>query len=239
MIIQVDHVTDNRKIDIVVCYDNCGNIYFKHENDYYFLMIGNDDTIDIQQSHNMQRLLGATQAIKLEKLKNSNDEKSLKGKILNKLEEKKIEDEGNEESDESEDEGETEFERNNRFFPEQKYYYHDEVDSDEDIDDDEFKFYSSGDTSILQFLDLNLNSSASYNTLVMNPYTKTVEMSLESVGSNAYILVLYTNGQIDLNVVGSKRKSFRLTYHENNEEDIQEGSDNKIFIAKCINVASV
>lgn len=239
MIIQVDQIGETNKIDITVCYDNCGNIYFKCENDYYFLLIGENDVPVIQQSHNMERLLGTAQAIKLDKLKNSNDEKSLKGKILNKLEKIAEEDDDNDNSD-SENEDETEFERNERFFPEQKYYYHDEIEEDDEIVyENEFKFYSSGDTSILQFLDLELDSPANYNTIVMNPHTKIVEMSLESVESNAYILILYTTGQIDLNVVGSRRKSFKLSYQKNPQVEFDEDADRGLFVANCINVLSV
>lgn len=238
MIIQVDQVGETQKINVIVCYDNCGNVYFKYDNDYYFLLIGDNDIPVIQQSHNMERLLGTAQAIKLEKLKNSNDEKSLKGKILNKLEKIAEEDDENDNSD-SETEGETEGERNDRFFPEQKYYYHDELEEDDEIIENEFKFYSSGDTSILQFLDLELDSPANYNTIVMNPHTKIVEMSLESVETNAYILILYTTGQIDLNVVGSRRKSFKLSYQSCSQAEFDEGSDRGLFVANCINVLSV
>lgn len=239
MIIQVDKIGETNKIDLVVCYDNCGNIYFKHDDDYYFLLIGDNDTPVIQQSHNMKRLLGTAQKIKLEKLKNSNDEKSLKGKIINKLEKnKENEDEENYNSD-SESE-ETEVEKNNRFFPEQKYYYHDEIEDDAtDEDETEFKFYSSGDTSVLEFLDLELNSPANYNTLIMNPHTKIVEMSLESVETNSYILILYTTGQIDLNVIGSRRKSFNISYDINSEIEFDPDADKGLFKINCINVLSI
>lgn len=239
MIIQVDQIGVATKLEVVVCYDNCGNIYFKHGNDYYFLMIGENDIPVIQQSHNMERLLGTAQAIKLEKLKNSNDEKSLKGKILNKLEKNaEEEDEENYNSD-SESENETEIERNDRFFPEQKYYYHDEIEEDEIIYENEFKFYSSGDTGVLNFLDLELNSPANYNTIVMNPYTKIVEMSLESIESNSYVLILYTTGKIDLNVIGSRRKSFNITYQTNPEIESDPDADKGLFIVNCINVISM
>lgn len=233
MHIQVDQIGKTDKIDVFVCYDNCGNIYFKYENDYYFLIIGDDDTPIIQQSHNMHRLLGSGQKIKLEKLKNSCDEKSLKGKILNKLEENKDDESGSE----SEEEHETEFERSERFFPEQKYYYHDDVEQDlidsENIDENEFRFYSSGDSSFLQYLDIALDSPANYNTLVMNPHTKIVEMSLENTETNAYTLILYTTGQIDLNIIGSKRKSFKLTYQDNPEFE-KNDEDRGLFVANCL-----
>lgn len=239
MIIQVDQIGETSKIDIIVCYDNCGNIYFKYGTDYYFLMIGENDVPVIQQSHNMERLLGTAQAIKLEKLKNSNDEKSLKGKILNKLEKIAEEDEENDANSDSESENETEIERNDRFFPEQKYYYHDEIEEDEIPFENEFKFYSSGDTSILHYLDLELDAPANYNTIVMNPHTKIVEMSLESIETNAYILILYTTGQIDLNVVGSRRKSFRLSYQNNSQFEFDEDADRGSFVVNCINVVSM
>lgn len=220
MHIKVDDLTNNTKVDIVVCYDNCGNIYFKTMNDnYYYLTIGNDDDLCIEYSENMKQLLDNVDIneinVTLEKIKNSNDVRSLKGKILNELEKNNDDDEEYDTNSEDERE-ETEFDINNKFFPEQKYYYHEEQDDDEYLEEDEFKFFSSGDTSVLQFLNLNLNAPANYNTLVMNQSSKIVEMSLEIVGSNSYILILYTTGDIELNVVGSKRKSFKLAFKLDN-----------------------
>jgi len=240
MIIQIDNLDKNTKIDVIVCYDKCGNIYFKCDDAYYFLVIGDNDTLQIEQSHNMEKLLGHTYNIKLEKLKNSNDEKSLKGKILNKLEEERERenDDENNENSESEDEGETKLEQNDRFFPEQKYYYHD-IPDEEEIEYDEFKFYSSGDTSILQYLDIDLDALSNYNTIIMNPHTKIVEMTLESNESIAYELIIFTTGQIDLNVIGSKRKTFKLEYKINPEKQNDENADDGIFVANCIGITSL
>lgn len=239
MLIQVENINDNSvKENVNVCYDNCGNIYLKHNEDYYFLMIGENDTIIIQQSHNMKKLLGNAKEMKLKLLKNSNDEKSLKGKILNKLDKSTQE---NSDTESESDGEETEYERNDRFFPEQKYYYHEITEDDENLYEDEqnFNCYSSGDVGILQYLDTNLNSYANYDTIVMNSHTKIVEMSLESSEANAYILIIYTNGQIDLNVVGSRRKVFKLTYQQNTITDMSEEHDNILFIANCVNIITV
>lgn len=234
MIIQID-CQDGSKIDAIVCYDCGGNLYLKYENDYYFLLVS-DNTIEFHQSNNMQKLLGNAKEIKLKKLKNSNDEKSFKGKILNTLEKQKNVD--------SDSEEETEPERIARFFPENKYYYHEEESEDEyEQEENEFKFYTNGDASILKYLDLDLESPANYNTLVMNPFTKTVEMTLEIGGTNAYVVIFYTNGQIDLNIVGSCRKSFRLLYLKNPEycddHDENYDQDKGKFISHCLYSSTV
>ena len=229
MNIQIKHEDNDTKINVIVCYDKCGNIYFQYEEDYYFLMIS-DEAITIEQSHNMKKLLGHSQDVLLGKLKNSCDEKSLKGKILNKLESEENKD------NDTESESDEQIETNERFFPEQKYYYHEDIE-DNELNEEEFKFYVEGE-SVLKYLDVDLNAFANYNTIVMNPHTKIIEMTLESnMLDISYIMTIYTTGQIDLNIIGSKRKSFILSYKYNeivnNENNDQ---DKMIFGVKCIGI---
>jgi hypothetical protein len=245
MLINVKHNTSTeREINVTICHDNYGNIYFKYENNYYFLVVGNDDNLEIYQTYNIQKMLNYDKDIlKFGKVKSSNDEKSLKGKILNKIEEEKTKEE--EEKDEdvlTDDEDETE--RHEKYYPDDKYYYYDdqpedEEDEYEDDDTNEFKFYKSGDTGILEYLDIIMDSCSNYNTLVMNPFTKVVEMSLESTISNDYILIIYTNGQFDLNVIGSKRKTFKLSFIESVDENDEECCKNIKFIAQCVKIIPV
>jgi hypothetical protein len=243
MLINIKHhkVVENG-IDITICHDNYGNIYFKHDKNYYFLVVGNDDNLEIHQTYNILKMMNHGEVLTFGKVKSSNDEKSLKGKILNKIEEEKtqVEEEKNEDVL-TDDEDETE--RHEKYYPDDKYYYYDDQPDEEEVDEEddtnEFKFYKSGDTSILEYLDIIMDSPSNYNTLVMNPFTKVVEMSLESNISNDYILIIYTNGQFDLNVVGSKRKTFKLSYVDSIEEEILgEGEEeccvNIKFIVECV-----
>ena len=89
-----------------------------------------------------------------------------------------------------------------------------------------------------KYLDIDLESFAIYNTLVINPYTKTVDMSLEINTTNSYVLILYTNSEIELNIIGSRRKAFKL-YYSDNENKNDDNCDDKIFTVKCSNMYTV
>lgn len=204
-------------IEAVVCHDNCGNIYLKYNSIYLLLDVNNDDDIEIIRTYNINKLIQENNCIKFKELKNSDNKTSLKGKAVNEFE-KKLEDEKNEEVMRENNDNENYY----KFYPDSKNYYHDDDDSENsDEEDEEFKFYTTGDIGILETINVNKEWCSSYDTIVMEKNSNFTHMLMECSVPNSYVVILYTNGEIDLNIVGSKRKLYKLSYVEDEEDEIK------------------
>lgn len=195
-----------------------GKIFINKINNYidliYFLSINaNNDlewiNIDIDSFENMKSV---EKVSKYGDIKNTYEKNSLRGKIVDDID--KQEKNHNDEEIES-DEEEEEYKIKYKYYPEDKYYYSVDTDeSDSDNESEHYKFHSSGDTTIIECLDRTLDVSANYDTLVFDKDIRRVLMSLESNEKNSYRVTIMTNGEIELNIIGTEKRKYSIVFDD-------------------------
>lgn len=203
---------ENQSILIEYFHDIDGNIYLKLDPNYYFLYINAKDDIDLEKIENFDKLNNVNNNLKYSKINNTNEKRSLRHKLLEKIDddnEKLKEDDEYASGDEDE-----EYKNMTKYDTEKKLYYVENEkmhngDSDDISDnDEEYIFGKYGDTNIIKCLPKTLDSSSLYDTIIVDQKTNMILTSIESKDNNAYKLILNLNGTISLNMIGSSKKTY-------------------------------
>lgn len=222
MKLTIKHINDSTTIDYTLYHDIHGNLYLKTENKYFALLIGVNDDLEWIEINDYNSLVKVNAKIEYSQIKNTYEKNSLKGKIVQDLEDE------NYDEDEDEIENEGHFVTKYKSYPEDKLYtteFKEDVneDEDEDIDTDDIPMYNFskfGDSSIIKCLDRTLNSPSNYDSFVMNGNTSYVLSALQSKEKSSYRVSVFVTGKILLNIVGSKLKEFDLQFDVNQENEM-------------------
>lgn len=183
------------------------------EHKYYFLTIDSFDNLEWVFIENFNNLpsINKSHNLKFKNIKNSNSKYSLKGKIIDDIVEEEDEDDeyyANEESNE--------YKIRYKYFPEEKYY-NDDSDGNQS-DDDHYtekcnfsKIKDDIDDKLL-CLDRTLDTISSYDTVLMDNINKMILKTIQSNSNNHYKILIFLNGLMELNIIGSSKKSYELKY---------------------------
>lgn len=210
---------ENQSIPIEYFHDVDGNIYLKLESDYYFLYINAKDELEWEKIENFDKLQNVHNNLKYSKINNTNEKRSLRYKLLEKIDddnEKLKEDDEYASGDEDE-----EYKNMTKYNPEKKLYYienekiHNSDSDDISDNDEEYIFGKYGDTDIIKCLSKTLDSSSLYDTIIVDQKTNMILTSIESKDDNAYKLILNLDGTIGLNLVGTSKKTYITKYKAN------------------------
>lgn len=207
-----------------VLHDVDGNIILVVDDIYYFLTIDRNNCPEWIQINDVNNLPSTIDSIKYNKIKNIEEDKSLKHKIINEIDDKNNNDES---YDKHYDENNDAFKY--KFYPEDKSYVVENVadnndnndDNEEDCYDDftvqKFKFSKNGDDLILEQWDKTLDVSAIYDTFILDDNSRILTV-IESDEKSMYRISFYKSGKLDVNLVGSNIKNYCIKYkiEENN-----------------------
>ena len=191
--------------EIEIFHDIDGNILFQmlSTKEYYYLSISSSNDIELIKIENFDNMVDIENTIKYENIKNTSDGKSLRSKIMNKIDE---------ESEEEYSDEDVENEDYFKYYPEDKHYYVERDEgSDSDIEeyDSKFLFSKCGDDTVLECLKKTLDAPANYDTLVFDDVNKMTLATLECNDKSNYRVTLLTSGMAELNVVGSKIRRYK------------------------------
>lgn len=214
------NISDNFNKNICGEYfhDIDGNIYLKIETNYYFLYINMHDELEWGEIQNFDKLRNVDSNIKHSKINNTNNNKSLRHKLLEKIDDDNETIRENEEYtiyDEDED-----YENMIKYYPEKKLYY---IENDNDnSDSDEYIFAKYGNVDLIKCLSKTLDTESLYDTIVFDQQTKTILFTIESKNCNSYKVTLNFDGTMTLCLIGSLNKIFKTKYKLNNETNEYE-----------------
>jgi hypothetical protein len=207
-------ITDNdlTNHEIEIFHDIDGNVFFKNDNTYYYLTISSKDDIELIRIDDFDSLVSVEVDIKYNKIKNALNDKSLKGKIINELTEKK-------DDDEYIDEDLVDI-NNLKYHPEDKNHYIENDNQDNsgesDIDENEvkFSFSKNAGTNIIKCITKTLDVPANYDTFIIDNFNKSVLATMHCNEESNYRISITTVGLIELNIVGTKMKSYKIIFKE-------------------------
>ena len=196
---------------------------------YFFLTIDNKDNLEWVriEDYNRLPLVDSSHKLHYNNIQNSNAKYSLRGKIIDKLEEEDEDKEIYSDEDIDADEYKVKY----KYYPEDKLYFtstisddtiHHDTESESDDDytyninnNDTCKFKYSKDISIkndvLTCLDRTLNFPANYDTFIFDENSKMILITLESSEKNHYRIII-THNHIELNIIGTMKKIFTSSY---------------------------
>jgi hypothetical protein len=248
MYLEIPHLTNpNEFIKGKVYHDVDGNIILYVTNKYYFLDINKNNQLEWYELNydNMIKIQNNIN-LKYRTIKLTQDKFSLKGKIINKLDEQNQE-QNQEENQEYHqfydelDENDIEYKTHFKYYPEEKdYYIHDnpfenDVDSEDDyINDSTYNFSKFGDTNIMTCLDRTMDTNSLYDTFVVDQSTKKVLFTLESTQKSSYRVTFNLNNTIELNIVGQKIISYNIKFNKIIENDQDNITINMILLSQKI-----
>lgn len=203
--------------EVEIMHDIDGNVIFKNGDTYYYLTISSSDDAELVKINDFNSLVGVEVNIKYNKIKNTLNEKSLKGKIINELTEKK------EDDDEYFNEEIVDI-NNLKYFPEDKTHYieQDDQNNSDELDENEtrFSFSKNAGTDTIKCITRTLDVLASYDTFVIDNFNAVVLATLRCNEESNYRISITTTGIIDLNIIGTKMKSYKVIFSksESNEK---------------------
>lgn len=202
----------NNKSDVELFHDVDGNIFFRIDNsEYYYLCISSSDDLELVEVENFNSLVNTENKVKYENIKNTSDEKSLRGKIIKKI------DDNEDDNEYSDDEivNEDYF----KYYPEDKNYYVERSEQSDDEDNDiKFLFSKSGDDSVLECLTKTLDVLANYDTLIIDDLNKLILSTLECNEKSDYRVKILLTGVIELSIIGSKIKKYKPIFSYENDK---------------------
>jgi len=198
---------DNEKYEYF--HDMEGNIFLLFNFKYYLITIDNNDNMELLEIENIDIFNDTTGIQKYGNIKNTNDKNTntLRKKIIDELDKEKENDDLLSDEDEYDDEYKTKY----TYLPEEKLYFTEH--SDDEIDEyyeQNCKIYKFGNDAIMKCLNKTLDSPSNYDTLVIDKNTNIVLFKIESIYGNSYRILLYRTGEIELNIIGSKKKLFKI-----------------------------
>ena len=196
-------------------YDINGNIYIFKDNDYYFININNEDSIELEKVINKNNITDNN--IKIKKINRQND-------LHIKTIENAIAELDDYDDDEDKDKFNDIYDKYHSYIynPEQRFY-HDETDNSDtnnSDDDHEYTSFVEKDRNIKFYSELNkiIQTNFSfdipmYETIIIDGDigTNNIIFRTEIINDQAlYRLTIYTSGIILLNIIGTKIIKFLI-----------------------------
>jgi hypothetical protein len=208
MFVKFVSIDGNKTFNGNIYHDIDGNIILQLSDNYYYLDISKTDDLEWVEM-NYQNMIESDTKLKYRSIKLTSDKFSLKGKVLEQIEDEEKELEEDDEYTDNSDNLKTYY----KHYPEERDYYVIESDSDSESD----AIYSvskSGETIIIELLDRTLNVLSSYDTFVVDKSTKNVLFALESNQKSAYRVTFNITGKVELNIIGSLIKYYDFLVEE-------------------------
>jgi hypothetical protein len=211
-------VTIGDNLNAEICHDINGNIFIVCNDKYYWLYIDKHDNLmlDIIDDINLLTTV-ENYNIQFRKIKHTFDLSSLKGKIMNELDEETNNEHDDDMSDfEDEDEEHVQYRNAMRHYPEDRHYYCDYAENCEDYEEDdiceEFNFSRFGDDDFVRQLNVTFESNSLYDTIILNKTINinAVVFTMESNAKSSYRITIGTDGMFTLNIVGTSVRHYTL-----------------------------
>lgn len=197
-------------------HDVDGNLYININNnninnEYYYLRIDKNDDLIFEHIECFDNLIevNAKDIINYNTIKQNQNPFSLENFVSRKIEENE------DKEDNNSDDGAQ------NYYPEEKYYYIDENNSNNnsDSEESEYKFSKFGD-EIIKCLDRSLDSPSEYDIFILDTSTMKVLFTSESNQKNPYRVTINLSNIFELNIVGSKVKSYHIEIDHESLEPI-------------------
>jgi hypothetical protein len=218
------------KLEVKLNYCKNGHIYLNLDSLMYFVDINKDNNLCLELIEDINILpLNESDELKFRKIKYSGSDTTLKGKaienILSEESDNNIMKEFNKPeihdyNDELYEEDEFKFKRKVNYFPEEKYYYFDETNNEDNLSDDsneeintKFTFSIFGIKNPITLFDRKIDSPSIYDTFIFdqtlgnNYVVFTSESNIKS-----YYRITISDNQFTLNIVGTSIKKYYLKY---------------------------
>lgn len=200
---------NNEQIEVI--FDYGGNVYFKHNQNYFDLDVDSNNNLTCGACivHDNNENLSNKQ-IKIGELKLTSDSKSLKGHAQREIDRKiSLMDNSDDIAEFNEDE------QYKYLYEDKEYNDYDSQNDDDDDDNNEYvKFLSLGETVNIYDYD---DSVALYDTLIYNDDMEHGVLCFKTclVGINpCFRLKIYKNGIISFRALGTKDNMYRLVFSD-------------------------
>ena len=221
MYLSLVSTNNNSNIDVELFYDVKGNMFVLFNDKYYKIYIDKNDNLTLELINNIGNLYDISDVdYKFNSIKHTFDPSSLKGKILNEI------DNTDNVSEESFDDDNNDYNNNKinlKYYPEDKYYYTennaDNCSDDEQFPDGEdaiFNISNFNEMSYVEQLYKTFDSPSIYDTIIIDNKLSdnSIVFTLECDTKLPYRLTINTSGLFMLNLVGLNMKYFNLHYND-------------------------